>query len=161
MSENNAREKEFHRMNDVIMDIAKIYMRWHDEEQDFGIAQSLRREEIHTIQAIGDNEGINITELAKLLDITKPTVSERVRKLSLMDLVQKRGSPENNKEILLFLTRKGWVAHRNHEEKHHKLFGVFEEHFGDDAAFFLDSFIKNLNKFSLFLSTVKEKKGSF
>lgn len=161
MSENQDREKEFHRMNDVIMDIAKVYMKWHDEEQDFGIEENLRREEIHTIQAIGDNEGINITELAKMLNITKPTISDRVRKLSLLVLVEKRSSPGNNKEILLFLTRKGWIAYRNHEEKHHKLYGVFEEHFGENATLFLDTFMKNLNKFSLFLSEVKGKKGSF
>jgi len=155
------KEREFHRMNDVIMDLAKIYMRWHDEEQNFGIEESLRREEIHTIQAIGNNEGINITELSRLFNITKPTISDRVRKLSLLNLVEKRNSPGNNKEILLFLTQKGWIAYQDHEEKHHKLYKSFEAYFGDDAALFLDSFMKNLDGFSLFLSKVKEKKEKF
>ncbi len=161
MHENHEREKRFHRMNDVIMDIAKIYMRWHDEKQDFGVEDTLRREEIHTIQAIGDNEGINITELAGVFSVTKPTISARIRKLASAGLVEKRSGFGNNKEVLLFLTEKGWAAHANHEEKHHKLFEVFEQHFGDDAEYFLDSFMHDLNRFSLFLSDVKQRREEF
>lgn len=161
MSENNAREKDFHRMNDAIMDIAKVYMRWHDEEQDFGVGETLRREEIHTVQAIGDNEGMNITELAGLFNVTKPTISARIRKLAFAGLVEKRSGIGNNKEVLLFLTAKGWVAHANHEEKHHKVFRVFEEHFGAEAASFLESFTDDLKRFSLFLSDVKKRRGGF
>ena len=161
MSGNQEREKKFHRMNDVIMDLAKVYMRWHDEKQDFGVEETLRREEIHTIQAIGNNEGINITELASMFKVTKPTISARIGKLASAGLVEKKSGFGNNKEVLLFLTAKGWIAYRNHEEKHHKLFEVFEEHFGDDAECFLDSFMHDLSRFSLFLSDVKQRREDF
>ena len=161
MSGNQEREKKFHRMNDVIMDLAKVYMRWHDEKQNFGVEETLRREEIHTIQAIGNNEGINITELAAVFNVTKPTISARIGKLASAGLVEKKSGFGNNKEVLLFLTAKGWIAYGNHEEKHHKLFEVFEQHFGDDAEYFLDSFMHDLSRFSLFLFDVKQRREGF
>lgn len=151
-------EKRFHRMNDVIMEIAKTYMKWHDQEHKFGIDENLCRAEIHTVQAIGNSEGLNVTQLARLLNVTKPTVSERVNKLSRIGLVEKRTSGTSNKEIVLSLTGKGWLAYRHHERKHRKLYGLFEKNFGDKAGLFLDSFEDNLGSFSRFLCWVKKEK---
>lgn len=152
------RERRFHYMNDIVMEIAKTYMKWHDQEQKFGIDENLRRAEIHTIQAVGNNEGLNITRLAKILNVTKPTVSERINKLSRIDLVTKKVSETSNKEIVLSLTRRGWIAYRHHEKKHQKLYRLFEKYFGDRAGFFLDSFTENLRMFSDFLNVLKKKK---
>lgn len=145
-------------MNDAIMDIAKTYMRWHDNEHDFGVDESLCRSEIHTIQTIGNNEGLNITQLAKMLDVTKPTISERINKLSKIKLVVKKSNDMNNKEVVLFLTEKGWVAYQNHEKKHRKLYSLFEDYFGNKTSLFLTSFMEGLDVFSEFLMVVKKQK---
>ena len=68
-------------MNDSLMHVAKIYMEWHDKEQHFGTDVKLCRAEVLTIQAIGNHEGINVTQLAKLFDVTKPTISEKIKKV--------------------------------------------------------------------------------
>jgi DNA-binding MarR family transcriptional regulator len=125
------KEQSFHRMNDVIMQIAKIYVRQHNKMQDFGVGNKLCRAEIHTIQAIGNNEGINLTELATLLDVSKPTVSERIKKLIRLKLIKKRLKERNNKEVRLTLTDQGWSAYHSHEKQHKEIFQLFEEHFGN------------------------------
>jgi DNA-binding MarR family transcriptional regulator len=158
LSSTNDKEKKFHQMNDVLIEIAKVYMKWHDKEQDFGVEENLCRAEIHSIQAIGNNEGINITQLAKLLKVTKPTVSERLSKLSKLKLVSKISNVKNNKEVLLALTDKGWIAYENHELKHHKIYNLFENYFGDESTQFVESFIEQLKDFSKFLTVVRKEK---
>lgn len=149
-------QKKFHSMNDILVSISKIYMQWHDEEQDFGIGETLCRAEIHTVQAIGNNEGINVTQLANMLEVTKPTISEKIKKLSGLGLISKQKNANNNKEIQLFLTSKGWEAYDNHEKKHESLYGLFKDHFGDEGSVFLESFTKDLCKFLEFLRKIKK-----
>lgn len=151
------KEQSFHQMNDVIMQIAKIYVRQHNKMQDFGVGDKLCRAEIHTVQAIGNNEKINLTELAALLDVSKPTVSERIKKLIRLKLVTKQLKDGNNKEIMLTLTSRGWVAYRSHEKQHKEIFKLFKEHFGNQTDGFLGSFAKELNCFLEFLNDVKNK----
>lgn len=145
-------EQRFHKMNDVIMKITKVYMDWHDEEQDFGVNVNLRRAEIHTIQAIGNAQQMNITQLAQTLDVKKPTVSERINRLARQGLVLKSPHESNNKEVILSLTPKGWTAYENHEEKHHQLYKNFVDYFGAEAGVFLDGFTQSLERFDQFIT---------
>ena len=150
-------QQKFNAMNDALMNVAKIYMQWHDRKQSFDIDEKLCRAEIHTIQAIGNNEGINITQLAKLFAVTKPTMSEKVKKLSKLKLIEKQKNPENNKEIHLVLTAKGKAAYESHEKKHAKMFCFFKNHFGKEHTDFLNSFIDKIQDFSVFLNTLKKE----
>ena len=151
----------FHHANDVLMNMAKMYVRQHEKNQDFGVGDKLRRAEIHTIQAIGNNEGINLTELARRLDVTKPTVSERIAKLVRLKLVQKQTSEQNQKEVRLALTEKGWTAYHHHEEQHQDIFKLFEKHFGDETPSFVRSFESQLNAFYAFLVALRKEKRFF
>lgn len=115
MKKNKSKKQiEFEKMNDTLMQIAKVYMQWHNKDQNFGVKSPLCRAEIHTIQAIGNNEGINITELANFLSVKKPTVSERLNKLNRLKLIRKERSTTNGKVIQLYLTETGWTAYKNH-----------------------------------------------
>ena len=51
----------------------------HSPTNDFGTGVPLYRAEIHTIQSIGQNPGINMTEMARLMNVTKGAVSQTVR----------------------------------------------------------------------------------
>ena len=151
-------EASFHHINDVLMKIAKMYVRQHEKNQDFGVQARLQRAEIHTIQAIGNHEGINLTELARLLEVTKPTISERVAKLARLKLVEKQMRAGNQKEVRLVLTETGWTAYHHHEDQHREIFRLFQQHFGGRSAAVLQSFEKELDDFHGFL--VALRKGS-
>lgn len=74
--------------------------------------------EIHVIQAIGDNEQINITELGAYFGITKSAASQKVAKLVGKGLVEKEKSAHSAKELHLSLTEFGWRAYQMHEQYH-------------------------------------------
>ena len=74
--------------------------------------------EIHTIAIIGDNEGINVTQLSKERGITKGAVSQMIYKLVDKGLVEKRISPDSDAAVSLFLTDRGRQAYDDHRYKH-------------------------------------------
>lgn len=150
-------EQAFHEMNDVIMKIATMYVRQHNKMQDFGVESKLCRAEIHTIQAIGNHEGINISELAALFEVSKPTISERIKKLIRLKLVKKQLKDGNNKEVMLTLSEKGWIAYQNHEKQHKEIYKLFKKHFGKQSDELLKSLGKELKEFYGFLDDVKNQ----
>lgn len=89
---------------------------------DFGTGDLLHRSEIHTIMAIGDNPGINVTNLSETLGISKSAISQMIKKLERKKLIEKFIEPENKKEIRLFLSPKGKIAYLGHEQHHAKIF---------------------------------------
>ncbi|MFH2063940.1 MAG: MarR family transcriptional regulator [Pseudomonadota bacterium] len=92
---------------------------------DFGVEEKLYPSEIHTIEAIGNNSGINVTELAKNLCITKGAVSQMIGKLHKRGFINRVRSMDNDKEVLLILTDKGKKAFEGHERFHNGMYTDF------------------------------------
>lgn len=78
----------------------------------------LSRSEIHTIVAVGENLGVNVTTLAKIQGITKGAASQMIYKLVDKGFVEKKVSPESDTEVCLTLTDKGYLAFKKHQEYH-------------------------------------------
>jgi DNA-binding MarR family transcriptional regulator len=74
--------------------------------------------EIHTIVSIGTNKNINITNLAKILGVSKSAVSQTITKLVKKGFVEKHLSPETENEVVLILTEKGQKVFEMHQEQH-------------------------------------------
>lgn len=68
----------------------------------------------------------------------------------------KKTGDTNEKEIILSLSNKGWLAYHHHEKRHHKLYDLFEKYFGEESESFLNSFAENLSKFLEFLNIVRK-----
>jgi len=103
----------------------------HSPSLSFGTGVPMFRREIHTIQAIGKNPGINITALAERMAVTKGAVSQTIKKLTKKGLVRKTYAPGNAKEVVLELTDLGWVGFRNHEKFHMEALNIARDYFGD------------------------------
>jgi DNA-binding MarR family transcriptional regulator len=95
--------------------------------RDFGSGDLLFRSEVHTLMAIGENPGTNVTELAGHSGTTKSAVSQMVDKLSRKNLVEKYRSPDNEKEVFLRLTSRGRIAFLGHEQYHLKIHARIEQ----------------------------------
>jgi DNA-binding MarR family transcriptional regulator len=80
----------------------------------------LTPKEIHTIQAVGEQKQINISDLATYFGVTKSAASQIVAKLAEKGFVDKRPAAHSNKEIQLSLTDMGWRAFSAHERIHGK-----------------------------------------
>ncbi|MEF2146375.1 MAG: MarR family transcriptional regulator [Desulfovibrionaceae bacterium] len=82
---------------------------------------ALSSKEVHCLQAIGQNQGSNVKTIGDLLGVTKSAASQMSGKLADKGFIVKQAAPDNDKEILVFLTEQGWgafQAHQNFHERH-------------------------------------------
>jgi DNA-binding MarR family transcriptional regulator len=103
----------------------------HAPSLSFGTGVAMFRREIHTVQAIGRNPGINVTDLAEYMGVTKGAVSQTITKLTKKGLVRKTYAPGNAKEVILELTDLGQIGFQNHEKFHMEALNIARDYFGD------------------------------
>ena len=109
--------------------------------------------EIHMIGAIAGSYGINVTEVAARLDISKSAASQMINKLVRKGLIEKAYTQQNNKEIRLLLTREGKTALDIVEKRHLEL----KEKFFSFAPTFSDEKWHNYRDFlSKMIDVIKE-----
>jgi len=98
--------------------------------RDFGTGDKLFPSEIHVVEAIGKHPGINMTDLASELGVSKPAVTQMIAKIMKKDLVERYNGEGNRKRVLLRLTKSGWLAFRGHEELHKRMDVDLMSHLG-------------------------------
>ena len=103
------------------------YSQYEKRPQKYCSGLILTQPEIHTVAIIGDQEGISVTELAKVRGITKGAASQMIYRLEDKDLVEKRISPESDSKLNLYLTKKGKKAREEHRKKHETMGTKFAE----------------------------------
>lgn len=79
-----------------------------------GRGPPLYASEIHALCRIDAHPGINLTQLAVGLDVSKSAVSKVVRKLVATGFADKRKRLDNRKEVHFFPTAQGRAAVRAH-----------------------------------------------
>ena len=131
----------------------------HESPWDFGTGVELYRTEIHTVQAIGESPGINITELAQLMGVTKGAVSQTVAKLVDKGLVRKTHADDNAREILLLLTEQGNTGFRNHQNLHMQMLDIVREFYGDRLEEKLQVFASVMRDLNKILNMYEERIG--
>jgi DNA-binding MarR family transcriptional regulator len=107
--------------------------RMHEIEtipRDFGTGL-LHPSEIHTIQAIGLQPGMNVTALAAMMGVSRGAASQMVGRLAGKGLIEKYRLPDNEKEVCLRLTPDGTVAFQGHEAQHGWIHQRLSERIGD------------------------------
>jgi len=95
--------------------------------RDFGTGDLLYPSEVHTIEAIGNNTGCNISDLARIIGITRGAVQKLSAKLDGKGYIHRFMSSADNKRIFLELTDKGRAANNGHQDFHRKM---YDEIFG-------------------------------
>ncbi|MCK4546968.1 MAG: MarR family transcriptional regulator [Candidatus Eisenbacteria sp.] len=124
---------------------------------DFGTGVALYRTEIHTIQAIGKNPGVNVTQLAEHLGVTKGAVSQMVAKLVGKGLARKKHTQDDAREILLELTDLGWTGFHAHEQFHMEMFETVREYLGDEFESKSEMFLTVMTDLSRILARFEER----
>ena len=130
----------------------KIMNRLQEREswvRDYGTGDLMHPSEIHTLQAVGDSGGINITGLAERLGITASGVSQMARRLEKKGLVEKIKRSGNDKEILLRMTEKGRTAYLGHERHHMRIHEILNrelDNYDDEHIFFLSGFLSRVEE---------------
>jgi DNA-binding MarR family transcriptional regulator len=124
-------QKDYYEIMKILIRVINKFHALDKIPRDFGTGEKLYMPEIHTIGAIGKTPGMNITEVAEKMGVTKGTISPVVTKLAKRKYVLKFKGGDNKRDILLQLTPKGQIAYHGHEmfhlKMHAKLFGPFED----------------------------------
>ncbi|MCD6485920.1 MAG: MarR family transcriptional regulator [Syntrophobacterales bacterium] len=121
--------------------------------RDFGTGDLLYPSEIHNIEIIGRNPGINVTNLAKKLGVTKGAVSQTVNKLERKNLVEKFRNSDNEKEVMLKLQKKGEIAFNGHEAFHAKFYSEITDEVDDMTSEQIQFFQSILAKIDKYVTT--------
>ncbi len=132
----------------------------HSIALDYGTGVPLYKTEIHTIRAIGEKQGINVTKLAEHMNVTKGAVSQTINKLARKKLVRKTHAHDNAKEILLELTDLGWTGFHNHEQFHMDMFDTVHEYFGDKLKPNLERLTAVMNDINYILDNYEQRRKS-
>ena len=86
--------------------------------KSYGTSMRFHRLDIHMLHLIGSEPGINVTDLAFRLRISKAAVSQTIKKLEKRELVERYQLPGNRKEIRFRPTAQGMVAYEAHARFH-------------------------------------------
>ncbi|WP_021171489.1 MarR family protein [Sporomusa ovata DSM 2662] len=128
--------------------------------RNYGTDVPLFPSEIHMINKIKQNEGIHVTGLANILNVTKGAVSQIIMKLEKKGLIQKEKDINNQSRLVLKLTAKGETAYHNHEKFHKKIEVMVNEIVKDaskeEVKFFKDVLITLEERLELFKKEVEQ-----
>lgn len=130
--------------------LVKLWQQVEKRPRRFGIDEDLHSSEIHMIESIGENNAVCVSDMARLLGVTKGAVSQTVKKLERKGLLTKYPDPGNSSRVMLELTAKGKIAFYAHVHWHETMDGGFKEyltHLPQEKILFLDEFLNILEGF--------------
>ena len=108
-------------LREIFLQIVNRFNEMEKIPYDIGGDTLLHFSEVHLMAAIGENEDINVTRLAKRQGITKGAVSQMITRLGKKGLVQKNASPTTENEVILSLTEKGRAVFEQYRHYHERL----------------------------------------
>jgi DNA-binding MarR family transcriptional regulator len=128
-----------------------------NRHMNFGTGQKLTSAEIHTVETIGKNPSINVTDLAKIKQVTKGAISQMVTRLVKKDLVRKTSFSDNSKEVIIELTRNGWIAFKGHEETHRNIFQIVRKKYGRNFDSEVSKVMEGLDSIESILDEIQKQ----
>jgi DNA-binding MarR family transcriptional regulator len=139
--------KKYEKIIQLYFKSIKEFNEFESAPRDFGTGDLLYSSEIHTLQAIGNNENINLSELAEILGISKSGVSKFIKKLLSKKMITKSNPLNNRKEVVFNLTKKGWTAYLGHqnfsEQTFNSIYNILSR-LDDQQILFLETFLHEL-----------------
>jgi DNA-binding MarR family transcriptional regulator len=148
---NNTKPDNVNEIFRKFVDLVKLYEKLEKTPRSFGTDEMLSGTEIHMIETIGDNdERLSVTDLAKLLGITKGAVSQTLKRLETKVLSSKEEDPENISRSIVKLTSKGKSAFFAHKSWHEIMDGGYKNYFmnlENSKVAFLIEFMDRVDNF--------------
>jgi len=144
------REKISEEIIELFIRLANKYKAMEKIPLDFGAGAHLYHSEMHLIDQIGDHPDLNITELAKVMGVTKGAISQTVKKLENKGVITRYKGAENEKEVFLKFTDIGREIYRKHKEiDKEAIIPLYEElrKYSDDKVYFLVEMFKWMDTF--------------
>ncbi|RCX22698.1 DNA-binding MarR family transcriptional regulator [Fontibacillus phaseoli] len=129
------------RLGQLILQLRKL----ESSPKFYGTETALTPSEIHMIDAIGEDGGVLMKELAARLGITKGAVTQIVDRLEAKAFVKRSPHPHISRGILVTLTESGKEAYRAHARMHLAFYDQLRNSFTEEE---IDIFEKCVAKLS-------------
>ncbi len=107
--------------------LTNIYQSVEGKSQAYGTNILLTRTEIHTIESIGNNPGVSITELSRVQGVSKSAVTQMITRLKSKHLVDQTKVQGSERDTRIELTELGKIAYSHHAENHKKFYTSIEQ----------------------------------
>lgn len=131
--------------------IVELYKTLEKTPRSWGTDELLTSSEIQLIENIGDSdEKAGVTDLAKVVGITKGAVSQTLKKLEKKGITDKEEDPENISRSIVKLTTKGKAAYYAHKHWHETLDDGYISYYNtleQEQIDFLVGFMSRVEKF--------------
>ena len=148
---NSTKEDNVNAIFEKFVRLVQLYEKLEKTPRSFGTDELLSSTEIHLIELIGDNkESLSVTDLARLIGVTKGAISQRLKKLEIKGLTVKKEDPQNISRSIVQLTSKGKAAFFSHKHWHEKMDGGYKTYFMNldkDKVQFLHEFMARVEDF--------------
>ena len=143
---------KIHLIHERFMTIVELAVKMESMPRRFGTEEPLSSREIHIIEMNGDSdETLSVTDLARLLGITKGAVSQNLKKMEKKGLITKIPDPGNSSRSIVKLTSKGKTAYYAHRHWHETMDGGFKDYFMDLEEEKIDFLLDFINKVEDFI----------
>lgn len=150
-------KNEIHRLHEKFANIIKLANELEKTPRTYGTDYPMTSAEIHLIEIIGDNENsYSVTDLSKIIGVTKGAVSQTLKKLESRGFVIKETDPSNLSRITVALTSRGKTAYYAHRDWHETMDGGFKDFFSNLSDEKLSFLYETLNKIEVFYKKVME-----
>ncbi|MDR2006605.1 MAG: MarR family transcriptional regulator [Acidaminococcales bacterium] len=93
----------------------------------YGVDFPLHHAQVHLLETIKSQEGVNVSELARHLGMTSGAVSQVTKKLLDKGLIETYKKPGNRKEVFSRLTALGEMVCRGHQRHHENMLSALRE----------------------------------
>jgi DNA-binding MarR family transcriptional regulator len=129
-------ERDYKRVvSDILMDMFNDILRVEHRAIESEDLMPLSMSELHIIEAVGgDGSNFIMSEIARKLRITLPTLTAAVDRLEEKGYIKRRRSTVDRRRVSVVLTQDGRLAYERHARFHEKMVDAFVE--GMEAAKF-------------------------
>lgn len=116
-----------HIVNELLVDIFNDILKVEHKAIESFAGNSLTMSEMHIIEAVGKSADLQMSEIAKKLRITLPTLTVSVQRLDEKGYITRRRFGEDRRKVAVELTDKGRRAYESHAEFHARMMDALFE----------------------------------
>ena len=137
-------EQEYKQIvNDILVDIFNDILKVEHKAIDAFAPTPLTMSEMHIIEAVGKLTDLQMSEIARQLRVTLPTLTVSVDRLEEKGYIQRRRSDQDRRRVTIVLTPKGQKAFDDHAAFHAQMVDALFDNLGiDKMPVLMDSFSK-------------------
>ena len=134
-------------INDVLVNLFNDIMAIEEKAIITGEFKDISNNDMHIIEAIGENDAKNMSTVAKFLSVTMGTLTIAINSLVKKGYVDRIRSEKDRRVVLISLSEKGKRAFSHHKQFHEQMVKATIKGLSRDEMKVLGQALSNLKEF--------------